>query len=113
MASQREEAAWAPHAEAAVHAVEDAGIKMSEVDGRLSAGFSTLTLAEYMGIEPKYTDTTAVGGSSFIIHICHAMAAINAGYCEVALVTHGEAGRSARSRAGGNASEPGPQLESP
>jgi acetyl-CoA acetyltransferase len=101
------------HAESAYNALEDAGIKMSEVDGLLSAGFSTLTLAEYMGIEPKYTDTTAVGGSSFIIHIAHAMAAINAGYCEVALVTHGEAGRSARSRAGGNASEPGPQFETP
>jgi acetyl-CoA acetyltransferase len=101
------------HAESAYNALEDAGIKMSEVDGLLSAGFSTLTLAEYMGIEPKYTDTTSVGGSSFIIHIAHAMAAINAGYCEVALVTHGEAGRSARSHAGGNASEPGPQFESP
>ncbi|MDP6420951.1 MAG: acetyl-CoA acetyltransferase [SAR202 cluster bacterium] len=101
------------HAESAYNALEDAGIKMSEVDGLLSAGFSTLTLAEYMGIEPKYTDTTAVGGSSFIIHIAHAMAAINAGYCEVALVTHGEAGRSARSRGGGNASEPGPQFETP
>jgi len=101
------------HAESAYNALEDAGIKMSEVDGLLSAGFSTLTLAEYMGIEPKYTDTTAVGGSSFIIHIAHAMAAINAGYCEVALVTHGEAGRSARSRSGGNASEPTPQFETP
>ena len=101
------------HAEAAYNALEDAGISMNEVDGLLSAGFSTLTLAEYMGIQPKYTDTTAVGGSSFIIHIGHAMAAINAGYCEVALVTHGEAGRSARNRAGGNASEPGPQFEAP
>ena len=101
------------HAEAAYNALEDAGLKMSDVDGLLSAGFGTLTLAEYLGIEPTYTDSTAVGGSSFIIHIAHAMAAINAGYCEVALVTHGEAGRSARSRAGGNASEPGPQFESP
>ena len=101
------------HAEAAYNALEDAGLKMSDVDGLLSAGFGTLTLAEYLGIEPTYTDSTAVGGSSFIIHIAHAMAAINAGYCEVALVTHGEAGRSARSRAGGNASEPGPQYEIP
>ena len=101
------------HAEAAYNALEDAGISMNEVDGLLSAGFSNLTLAEYLGIEPKYTDSTSVGGSSFIIHIGHAMAAINAGYCEVALVTHGEAGRSARSRGGGNASEPGPQFESP
>ena len=101
------------HAEAAYNALEDAGLSIKDVDGLLTAGFSTLTLAEYLGIEPKYTDTTAVGGSSFIIHIAHAMAAINAGYCEVALVTHGEAGRSARNRAGANLSEPGPQYEIP
>ena len=101
------------HAEAAYNALEDAGLSMSDVDGLLTAGTSTLNLAEYLGIEPTYTDTTAVGGSSFIIHIGHAMAAINAGYCEVALVTHGEAGRSARSRAGGNASDPGAQFEAP
>ena len=101
------------HAEAAYNALEDAGLSIKDVDGILSAGFSTLTIAEYLGINPGYTDSTAVGGSSFIIHIAHAMAAINAGYCEVALVTHGEAGRSARSRAGANASEPGPQFEIP
>ena len=101
------------HAEAAYNALEDAGLSIKDVDGLLTAGFSTLTLAEYLGIEPGYTDTTAVGGSSFIIHIAHAMAAINAGYCEVALVTHGEAGRSARNRAGANLSEPGPQFETP
>ncbi len=101
------------HAEAAYNALEDAGLSIQDVDGLLTAGFSTLTLAEYIGVEPKFTDTTAVGGSSFIIHIAHAMAAINAGYCEVALVTHGEAGRSARSRAGVNQSEPGPQFEIP
>lgn len=101
------------HAEAAYNALEDAGLSVKDVDGVLSAGFSTLTIAEYMGINPSYTDSTSVGGSSFIIHIAHAMAAINAGYCEVALVTHGEAGRSARNRGGGNASEPGPQYELP
>ena len=101
------------HAEAAFNALEDAGLEMNEVDGLLSAGFSNLTLAEYLGIHPKFTDGTSVGGSSFIIHIAHAIAAIRAGYCEVALVTHGEAGRSARNRAGANGSEPGPQFEVP
>ncbi len=101
------------HAESAYNALEDAGLTMKDVDGLMTAGTSTLTLGEYLGVNPRFTDTTAVGGSSFIIHIAHAMAAINAGYCETVLVTHGEAGRSARSRAGGNASEPGPQYESP
>ena len=101
------------HAESAYNALEDAGLSIKDVDGLMTAGTSTLTLGEYLGVNPRFTDTTAVGGSSFIIHIAHAMLAIQAGYCETVLVTHGEAGRSARSRAGGNASEPGPQFESP
>ncbi len=101
------------HAEAAYNALEDAGLSIRDVDGILTAGTSTLNTAEYLGIQPRYTDTTAVGGSSFEIHIAHAMAAINAGYCNVCLITHGEAGRSARNRAGANFSDPGPQFETP
>lgn len=101
------------HAESAYNALEDAGLSIKDVDGLMTAGTSTLTLGEYLGVNPRFTDTTAVGGSSFIIHIAHAMLAIQAGYCETVLVTHGEAGRSARSRSGGNASEPGAQFETP
>ena len=101
------------HAEAAYNALEDAGLTLRDVDGLMTAGFSTLTLAEYLGMEPKFTDCTAVGGSSFVIHIAHAVAAINAGYCETVLVTHGEAGRSSRARRGSNSSESGPQYEVP
>ena len=107
------------HAEAAHNALEDAGLSKSDVDGLFSAGFSTLATGEYLGIHPRFTDTTAVGGSSFVIHVAHAMAAINAGYCEVALITHGQAGRSQRVRGaggGGGFAEPnvpGQQYESP
>ena len=101
------------HAEAGYNALADAGLSVKDVDGLFTAGFSTLTTGEYMGIKPRYTDSTAVGGSSFVIHVAHAVAAINAGYCEVALITHGEAGRSARDRAGANLSEPAPQFEQP
>jgi acetyl-CoA acetyltransferase len=103
------------HAEAANNALADAGLKLSDVDGLFSAGYSTLTVAEYMGLKPKYTDSTQVGGSSFVIYVAHAIAAINAGYCDVALVTHGECGRNARERGGGfpGGGQPGPQFESP
>ena len=101
------------HAEAAYNALEDAGIPVSEVDGLLTAGYSTLAVGEYLGIQPSYTDSTSVGGSSFIIHIGHALAAINAGYCDVALITHGQAGRSARNRASGDPADPGAQFETP
>ena len=39
-----------------------------------TAGVSTLELGEYLGIEPRYTDGTTVGGSSFVIHVAHAVA---------------------------------------
>src|SRR5579884_2355925 len=82
------------HAEAARNALDDAGLTKDDVDGLFTAGISTLEIGEYLGIEPKVTDTTAVGGSSFVIHIAHAATAIATGRCEVALVTHGESGRS-------------------
>ena len=102
------------HAEAAHNALEDAGLTKNDVNGLLTAGFaSTLATGEYMGIQPGYTDNTSVGGSSFIIHVAHAAAAIRAGYCDVALITHGEAGRSARARAAPDANLPGTQYEFP
>lgn len=82
------------HAEAARAALAEAGLTKDDVDGLFTAGISTTELGEYLGIEPKVTDTTAVGGSSFVIHIGHAATAIATGRCEVALVTHGESGRS-------------------
>jgi acetyl-CoA acetyltransferase len=82
------------HAEAARSALAEAGLTKDDVDGLFTAGISTTELGEYLGIEPKVTDTTAVGGSSFVIHIAHAATAIATGRCEVALVTHGESGRS-------------------
>ena len=101
------------HAEAAHNALEDAGLTIGDVDGLLTAGYPSLVVAEYLGIEPSYTNGTNIGGSSFILHLAHAVAAINAGYCEVALVTHGEAGRSARDRARRDPAEPGEQFEVP
>ncbi|HEY5288474.1 MAG TPA: thiolase domain-containing protein, partial [Caulobacteraceae bacterium] len=45
-------------------------------------------------------DGTSVGGCSFMLHVRHAAAAINEGYCTTVLITHGESGRS-RVGAGG------------
>jgi acetyl-CoA acetyltransferase len=78
------------HAEAAVNALADAGIDKSEVDGIATAGVSTLQIAEYLGITPRYTDCTAVGGSSFVIHVGHATEAIADGRASVVLITHGQ-----------------------
>ena len=101
------------HAEAAYNALDDAGLSKSDVNGLLTAGFSTLVTAEYMGIQPTFTDNTSVGGSSFVIHVAHAAAAIRAGYCDTVLITHGQAGRSTRARVPADGNLPVAQFESP
>jgi acetyl-CoA acetyltransferase len=65
------------------------------VDGVFSAGrWSSAETADYLGLKPRYVDGTLVGGCSFLAHVRHAMGAIAAGLCDVALVTHGESGAS-------------------
>ena len=82
------------HAEAAKNALADAGLTIADVDGLFTAGISSNLLGEYLGVVSRYTDSTAVGGCSFIIHVEHAMLALAAGMIDVALITHGESGRS-------------------
>jgi acetyl-CoA acetyltransferase len=101
------------HAEAAYNALEDAGLSKNDVNGLLTAGFSTLVTGEYLGIQPSFTDNTSVGGSSFVIHMAHAAAAIRAGYCDTVLITHGQAGRSTRGRVSVDPNLPVAQYESP
>ena len=74
----------AHHSEAAINALDDAGLQLSDVDALFTAGWSTLDVGEYLGIQPRYTDSTSVGGSSFVIHVAHALAAIAAGLLAIA-----------------------------
>jgi acetyl-CoA acetyltransferase len=88
------------HADAALNALADCGLKPSDIDGVACAGESPVALAQYLGITPTYADGTSVGGCSFMLHVRHAAAAINEGLCNTVLITHGESGRS-RVGAGG------------
>jgi acetyl-CoA acetyltransferase len=82
------------HADAAINAMNDAGLKPSDIDGVATAGESPTGIAHYLGITPNWVDGTAVGGCSFMLHVRHAAAAINEGLCDTVLITHGESGRS-------------------
>jgi acetyl-CoA acetyltransferase len=79
-------------------ALDDCGLNLKDVDGLFSATtqsrLSVLSLAEYLGINPKFLGSTIVGGSSFEYHVAHAMAAIEAGLCDVALIAYGSTQRS-------------------
>jgi acetyl-CoA acetyltransferase len=88
--------------QATSRALEDAGLEKGDVDGLFSASayyhMPTLSVGEYLGIRPRYSDATSMGGSSFISHLFHAAAAIDAGLCEVALIAYGSTQRSAGGR---------------
>src|SRR5271165_2561892 len=88
--------------QAASEALVDAGMGFGDVDALFGAGnwawAPNLMLAEYLGIRPRYTDSTNIGGSSFLAHIGHAVAGIESGLFEVALITYGSTQRSERSR---------------
>ena len=79
------------HAEVALGALQDAGLTKDDVDGYFCAGdapgLGGIAMAEYMGLDVTHTDTTETGGSSYIVHVGHAVDAIAAGKCTVALVT--------------------------
>ena len=89
------------HADGAFNALADAGLTVNDIDGIATAGASPVDLTHYLGLEPRWVDGTSVGGCSFLIHVRHAVAAIEAGYCETVLITHGESGRSGIGRGGG------------
>jgi acetyl-CoA acetyltransferase len=87
---------------AAKRALDDAGLTVADVDGLFTSSsyyaMPTLTLGEYLGVRPRFVDSTGIGGCSFIAHLAHAAAAIEAGLCEVALVAYGSTQRSDRGK---------------
>lgn len=102
------------HAEAAGNALADAGLNLSDVDGLFTTVAGPNELSEYLGIVPRYVDGTGVGGCSYIIFVRHAVAAIAAGYCDVALIVHGESGYHwIDMETAGTAASPAGQFEAP
>ncbi|MFB9356033.1 thiolase domain-containing protein [Sneathiella chinensis] len=78
-------------AEVSLGALKDAGLTMADVDGyfcdSVVPGLGGMSMAEYMGLDLTHTDCTETGGSSYVVHVGHAVQAIAAGKCKVALVT--------------------------
>jgi acetyl-CoA C-acetyltransferase len=89
------------HAEVMIGALADAGLAKQDVDGYFCAGdapgLGPLSMVDYLGLKVRHVDSTETGGSSYLVHVAHAAAAIAAGHCSVALVTLAGRPRSAGS----------------
>ncbi|MGL6160163.1 thiolase domain-containing protein [Microbulbifer sp.] len=84
------------HADVALGAIADAGLSLEDVDGYFCAGdipgwsapgTGPFSLVEYLGLKLRYLDSTESWGSAYINHVAHAVEAIEAGRCRVALIT--------------------------
>ncbi|MDE2453131.1 MAG: thiolase [Burkholderiales bacterium] len=86
-------------AQGTARALDDCGLALSDVDGVFAASgqsrMASVALCEYLGLKPRWHDSTMQGGSSFMTHVAHAQAAIEAGLIEVALIAYGSTQRSA------------------
>jgi acetyl-CoA acetyltransferase len=104
------------HLEAALNALADAGLTTKDIDGIATVSApGPVQVAHALGIVPRWMDGTGVGGTSFLLHVRHAAAAILAGHASTVLITHGESGRS---RVGATRFAPAPssisgQFEAP
>ena len=86
-------------AEAVHRALADADIPLHKVDGVFAAtavhSMAAMTLAEHLGICPKYSNGSNIGGSSFLAHALDAVMALEAGLIDVAVIAYGSNQRSA------------------
>src|ERR1700733_4951775 len=100
------------HAECAKGALDDAGLTKDDVDGYYCAGdapgLGPMSMVDYMGLKVRHVDSTDVGGSSYQVAVGHALAAIQAGLVNVALIT-----LAGRPRSEGQATGTAPRAGSP
>lgn len=85
------------NAQAAKRALDDAGLKVSDIDGVLTAYSFTepyfmlgSVMCEYLGIKPRFSASVVSGGASPAIMLKHAAEAIVSGQAETILVCAGE-----------------------
>ncbi|WP_247730369.1 thiolase domain-containing protein [Halovivax limisalsi] len=95
------------HADVAAGALSDAGLSPEDVDGYCTAGVPEYTfalqphvMADYLGLDVGWTNSTDVGGSSYLSHVGHAATAIRTGDCDVCLITMAGRPRSREQAAG-------------
>jgi acetyl-CoA acetyltransferase len=86
---------------AAAEALAEAGLGFKDVDALFTNYMGeegSVQLGEYLGLQPRYAESSDMGGASFEFFVHHAMAAVATGRCEVALIGYASRQRSRKSR---------------
>ena len=97
----RDQNEYSMFALAAREALSEAGLTLHDVDGlfvNYMGEEGSVQVGEYLGIRPRYADSTDVGGGSFEAFVHHAMLAVAAKRCDVALIGYASRQRTRRSR---------------
>ena len=79
-------------AQASRAALRDAGLVKHDIDGLIAqtgGRMAAISFAEYFGIQPRFVDSTFIGGASNVAHLDMANALIQARICETVLVSYG------------------------
>ncbi len=89
------------HAQAARAALRDCGLEKADVDGVLTGGtvnpmamMHSVLVAEYLGIQPRFTTSMHLGGATQIQMVISAANAIHAGMANVVLIVSADSIRS-------------------
>ena len=101
-------------------ALDDGGLALADIEGLASAGYGGMhevMLAEYLGLTPRWLESSSVGGSSFEFHTMHAYRAIQNGDVDTVAIVYGNNQLSASGRTlgtgGGGGGRGGMQMPLP
>lgn len=86
---------------AAREALDEAGMTLKDVDAVFTNYMGeegSVQLSEYLGLRPRYGESSDMGGASFEFFVHHAMMAIAQGRCETALIGYASRQRSRKNR---------------
>src|ERR1700724_2695411 len=76
---------------AAREALHEAGMTLKDVDAifvNYMGEEGSVQVGEYLGIQPRYADSSDLGGAAFDAFVHHALLAVAARRCEVALIAY-------------------------
>src|ERR1700730_15125050 len=79
-------------AQASRRAVADAGLRPADIDGLCTTSTGIMAPIDggaYLGLRPRWVDSTSVGGASWEVMAAHAADAIARGHADVVLLTYG------------------------